>query len=263
MNVISWGGGVNSTAMIIGMAKKKLPVDLILFADPGGELPATYKFRKNFNKWLRKHNLPEIKTLYYTNENGDIQTLEEECLKYKTLPAPCFGYKNCSVKYKTGVVNKFCNNYQPCGDKWAKGEKVNRFIGYDAGEWRRKENAVIPEEYLRKYDNSYPLIAWGWHRQDCIKAIEAEGLPIPPKSACFFCPNTKKHEIFQLYKENRDLYERAIAIEKNGIVKSHDIKGLGRAWSWEDLIEADKRQVKMDFMEDIYIDDKIPCGCFD
>ena len=37
MNVVSFGGGTNSTAMIIGMYLHKIPIDLILFADTGGD----------------------------------------------------------------------------------------------------------------------------------------------------------------------------------------------------------------------------------
>lgn len=44
MNIVSFGGGTNSTAMIIGMYLRKIPIDLILFADTGGEQPHTYEF---------------------------------------------------------------------------------------------------------------------------------------------------------------------------------------------------------------------------
>ena len=43
MNIVSFGGGTNSTAMIIGMHQNKIPIDLILFADTGGEQPHTYE----------------------------------------------------------------------------------------------------------------------------------------------------------------------------------------------------------------------------
>ena len=33
MNIVSFGGGTNSTAMIIGMYQHKIPIDLILFTD--------------------------------------------------------------------------------------------------------------------------------------------------------------------------------------------------------------------------------------
>ena len=52
MNVVSFGGGTNSTAMIIGMYLHKIPIDLILFADTGGEQPHTYEFIETFNGWL-------------------------------------------------------------------------------------------------------------------------------------------------------------------------------------------------------------------
>lgn len=52
MNVVSFGGGTNSTAMIIGMYLHKIPIDLILFADPGAEQPHTYEFIQTFNVWL-------------------------------------------------------------------------------------------------------------------------------------------------------------------------------------------------------------------
>lgn len=49
MNAVSFGGGTNSTAMIIGMYLHKIPIDLILFADTGGEQPHTYEFIETFN----------------------------------------------------------------------------------------------------------------------------------------------------------------------------------------------------------------------
>lgn len=52
MNVVSFGGGTNSTAMIIGMYLREIPIDLILFADTGGERRHTYDFIEKFDAWL-------------------------------------------------------------------------------------------------------------------------------------------------------------------------------------------------------------------
>lgn len=38
--------------MILGMYHKHIPVDLILFADPGGEQPHTYAYLPIMNDWL-------------------------------------------------------------------------------------------------------------------------------------------------------------------------------------------------------------------
>lgn len=87
MNIVSFGGGTNSTAMIIGMYLHKIPVDLILFADTGGEQPHTYEFIRVFNAWLEKHGLPTITPVFYTDKDGNRLTLEAECLRSHTLPS--------------------------------------------------------------------------------------------------------------------------------------------------------------------------------
>ena len=44
INMVSYGGGVNSTALLIGLHQHRIPVDLILFADTGAEHPHTYAY---------------------------------------------------------------------------------------------------------------------------------------------------------------------------------------------------------------------------
>ena len=43
MNIVGYGGGTNSTAMIIGLYQRGVPIDLILFSDTGCEQPHTYE----------------------------------------------------------------------------------------------------------------------------------------------------------------------------------------------------------------------------
>ena len=113
MNIVSYGAGVNSTAMLVGMYEKGIPVDLILFADPGSEQPYTYDYLPIMDDWLARHGMPCIQTVYCTDKNGDRLTLEQECLCSGTLPAIAYGYKKCSLKHKAGPQDKFCNNYPP------------------------------------------------------------------------------------------------------------------------------------------------------
>ena len=61
----------------------------------------------------------------------------------------------------------FANHYAPCREVWQRGEKVNRYIGYDAGEVKRYEHSRKYNEADKKYHNRYPLIEeWGWNRDD-------------------------------------------------------------------------------------------------
>ena len=260
MNVVAYGGGTNSTAMLVGMYEKGIPVDLILFADPGSEQPYTYDYIPIMDEWLAQHRMPHIQVVSCTDKHGERLTLEQECLRSGTLPAIAYGYKKCSLKHKIAPQEKFCNNYPPCREVWAKGEKVFKYIGYDVDETRRKEGAREHDEADTKYTKVYPLMDWGWTREDCVAAIQRAGLPLPGKSSCFFCPSMKKKEIRTLYHRHRDLYERAIAIEDAAKPNLITFKGLGRDWAWRDFVAADLNQQAMCWM---FPEDDLPCNCHD
>lgn len=261
MNIINYGGGTNSTAMLIGMHRKGIPVDLIIFSDTGSEMPHTYQYLNDMNIWLKSHGMPEIIILEYANKDGKRVTLENDCLSNNSLPSIAYGFKTCSLKHKKSVQDKYCNHNAQCIDIWGKGEKVNRFIGFDAGEEKRKINAFVSNLQDKKFNTIYPLIDWGWYREDCIRVIQEEGLPLPGKSSCFFCPSMKKPEIKELKQKYPELYDRAIAIEDNAKENLISIQGLGRNYSWKNFMEFEESQIGMCFMYDP--ESEIPCGCYD
>lgn len=273
MNVVSFGGGTNSTAMIIGMYLHKIPIDLILFADTGAEQPHTYEFIAAFNAWLVKHGLPEITIAWKTTKEGARLTLEEDCLMYHRLPSIAYGFKGCSVKYKVAVQEKFCNNDPRCKAVWASGEKIHKFIGYDAGETRRIQHAAEGDEENKKYKNHYPLYEWGWDRAECARVVERAGLPRPGKSSCFFCPSMKKKEIQALWEEYPDLFQRAVELEHNAAGNLQTVKGLGRSWSWEsyhaEFLQAKELEDAQITFDDLFPEAMggclcgAPCGCYD
>lgn len=231
----SFGGGTNSAALLIGLYKHKIPIDLITFADTGAEHPHTYQFIEIINQWLAEHGMPQITVVQYVDRYGNRLSLETECLRSHTLPSIAYGHKRCSQKHKIAPQEKFCNHYAPCREVWQRGEKVNRYIGYDAGEVKRYEHSRKYNEADKKYHNRYPLIEeWGWNRDDCIREIKAAGLPQPGKSSCFFCPSMKKQEILYLKEHYPDLFNRAATLEENAMPYLKTVKGLGRSYSWKE-----------------------------
>ena len=252
--VTSYGGGTNSTAMLIGLVERQEPVDLILFADTGGERPGTYAYVKLFSAWLVERGYPEIQTVWYVNRSGEKVTLEERSLQTERLPSLAYGFKKCSMRYKRDPQNKFVNNWQPAKDCWERGEKVVKYLGFDADEPQRARDMDD-----KKYRYLYPLVQWNWGREECVEKIESVGLPQPGKSSCFFCPAMRSHEILQLKSCHPDLLERALAIERAAAPHCRgSIKGLGRDWKWESLTKADDMQMKM-----FLTGPSINCGCYD
>lgn len=260
MNVASFGGGVNSTAMLIGCHQRGIPVHLVLFANTGGEKPETYAYKEKFNVWLVANGMPSITVVRKTSSRdgryygpGEVLDLESYCLNMGTLPSIAYGYKTCSLKFKQEPQRKFVEAWEPAYADWLCGKPVTKLIGFDADEPHRAIQSPEPG-----YVNRYPLIEWQWGREECEQAIADAGLCVPPKSSCFFCPNMEELEILQLRDEHPDLLERALKIEENAPTHG-SIKGLGRDYSWKQILEFDAAQGSF-FPRTIK---RSPCECYD
>lgn len=257
----AWGGGVNSTALVIEWLRRGYPCNRILFADTGGEKPETYQYLFRFDAYLRKlanapkdentwhrppgfetyeRMLPQSRTLAVIRVvkrhsvmygNGPYGALETNCRTKGMLPSLAYGFKSCSQKYKHQPQEKFANNWTVSVKAWAEGRRVVKLLGIDYGEQRR---AKITED--KKYIYKYPLIDWRWDRDACIAAIAQVGLPVPPKSACFFCPASKKSEVAWLAKEHPVLFQRAVAMEQGAQLTT--VKGLGRGYAWGEYVKG-------------------------
>jgi hypothetical protein len=145
-----------------------------------------------------------------------------------------------------------------------RGQKIVRAIGFEAGEERRTYAHAAKaigldagEEHRLTWTRStpgtaklsreawldrnyfaywYPLMEWDFDRQRCKGIIADAGLPVPVKSACFFCPASKKHEIAWLQEHHPELLERALEIERNAQAKLKSVKGLGRSFAWDSYV---------------------------
>lgn len=248
---VSFGGGVNSAALLIGLRDRGVVPDAILFADTGAELPHTYAFIEQMQERLKAWNFPPlevVRKLYRKQFEG----LEGDCLRKKMLPGLAYGTRSCSIKYKGDILDTHLR-------RWIKARKAEKparkAIGYDAGEpWR--SNKVSPNPEL--WTAWYPLVEWGWDRAKCVEVLAAEGLAAG-KSSCFFCPAMKKGEVIKLAEEYPDYMARALAMEEAAFVghRSAAARGLGGTYRWSELLQNDKDQARFDFRENPFI----PCGC--
>lgn len=256
--IVAYGGGTNSVAMLCGFLDRNIIPELILFADTGSELPHTYEHIKVMDKKAREWfgiGIEIVEKLY----QGRSESLEQACLRKKQLPSLAYGRKACSMKHKIDPqvkrVKKWMDN---------QGAKtVFKAIGYDAAEGHRahfKEGQSLGKG--REEKNYYPLIEWGWNRNDCINVIKKHGIPLPGKSSCCFCPSMKTAEILRLRTEYPEYFARAIAIEENNIVTGPK-RGLRFGTPWSELVKADDEQLKMFEWLDKYDPQHQPCGCYD
>ncbi len=215
--VFSFGGGVQSVAAMILAAQGQIPYDTFVFANVGhdSENPATLRYIEQVVKpYMQQHGLHFVEvqrlnkakqpvTLYAYNMNPTNRSV--------TIPAHLRdggpGQRSCTSDWKVRVI-----------DKWIKANcegLVYVGLGITVDEFTRMK--MLKPVALRKAgplkSNRYPLIDLRLTRDACIRIIQAEGLPIPEKSSCWFCPFHSAKAWLDLSVQQPVLFAKAVELE--------------------------------------------------
>ena len=189
--IVSYGGGVNSTALIIYLVKNKFPLDHVVFSDTGDEMPETYEYVQYLNKYLKRHGVP----LDIVRPNS---TLSEVCTRRKVVPSQVWRW--CTRDHKVKPIHKFYKKLN---------SHIYQYMGIDYGELRRMKPSG--EDWIT---NLYPLIDFKIDRQGCLDLIRKARLKIPIKSGCYLCPYNNMERWGEIYKNHPDLFQKAMQIEE-------------------------------------------------
>ena len=191
---ISWGAGVNSTAIIalyiLGELQGKPEV---VFADTGGELPETYTYIEEVRDIIKAQGWKVTilrpfgnHAALYKNRCGG-KTLYECLWDMKVVPG--IKWRFCTCDYKRDPIKIYANGR-------------TKMIGICADELKRiREDAVYP---VRDYT-----------RQECFDLVLEAGLPPPHKTGCWFCPFQSKSQWIDLYDNYPDLWTYAVELENH------------------------------------------------
>ena len=126
------------------------------------------------------------------------------------------GRRKCTTDFKIKVISRWLKRAGASSDSPA-----TVLVGFSTDEFmrasnRRPINTEIPE---------YPLFDLNLDRSACKSLIAAAGLPVPPKSACYFCPFSRPSDWLRMRRNRPDLFLAAVELERVLINRS---VGLGR-----------------------------------
>lgn len=240
---INFGGGLNSTALIIECRNRGLHPDWILFADTGSEFPGTLEHVAAMKEWCA--GWAELTIVRWIRKDGSFESIHDNALRTHYLPSKAYGNAGCTWKWKIAPM-----------DKWRKAHGFDQgcfAVGYDAGEQSRIKKACQRGDD-QKLTPWYPLVAWGINREGCRKIAESAGFFVG-KSSCFMCPNMKKQEWSELKANHPSLYSIALKIE-DGAAENGNMRGRVH---WPGLRNRDRQG---DLLNDITNDRCGHGGCF-
>ncbi|WP_262401754.1 phosphoadenosine phosphosulfate reductase [Actinomadura sp. CNU-125] len=211
----SFGGGWQSTAALVLAARGELPIDTFVFANVGddSENPATLAYlREHAAPFARRNGLRLIE-LHRTRRDGTIETLYGRLTREgsRSIPIPVRmssgapGTRSCTADFKIRVIGRWLKR-QGAGP----GNPATVAIGITVDEIHRANNRRgDPHERL-----VYPLLDMGLRRADCPRIITSAGLPVPPRSACWFCPFRSVSAWQNTRRDDPELFERACRLEE-------------------------------------------------
>lgn len=221
IRAVSYGGGVQSTALLVLAAQRRIDFPLFLMANVGddSEHPATLQYVRNIAApYAKKHGIElrvlerrmvrsgETRTLYQNLTDPDRRSVGIPA----RMPSGAPGSRACTQDFKVDVVARYLRERGATAEDPAvvgigiSLDEIQRANGRTSIGWQR----IV-----------YPLIGVGeesglaMRRDDCMTVIREAGLPVPPKSSCYFCPFHSMDTWAEMRRTEPDLFEKAAALE--------------------------------------------------
>lgn len=226
---MSFGGGVQSTAMLVLAAQGAIDYPTALFCNVGddSENPATLAYIERYTKpYAAAHGIEFAELVKRTRDGAQETVMSRIRNGERSIGIPVRmsngapGARQCTQDFKIRVVAKEIKRRGATPDNPA-----TVALGISMDEFHRmRTDSGIP--YQR---NAYPLIDLDMDRQDCLNLIAAEGLPHPPKSSCYFCPFHTHAAWREMARQEPDLFVKSVALERF-INERQTALGKDRVW---------------------------------
>lgn len=214
IRVFSFGGGWQSMAALVLAAAGRLDYPLFLFANVGddSEHPGTLAyFHQHAAPFAAAHGI-ELVELHKKVRGGGQRTLYQDLTRpgdhSPNIPvraangAP--GARSCTSNWKVRVIRA---ELKRRGASPAAPAAMGLGISLDEVH-RANDRHADPVERIE-----YPLLDLRIRRSDCPGIITGAGLPMPPRSACWFCPLKRPSAWTAMRADEPELFARACALE--------------------------------------------------
>lgn len=221
VRVFSFGGGVQSHAVMVLQSQHLItPYDYFVFSNVGhdSENPATLEYIERYTKpFAAAHGIPfvEVQKIRRGGEQDTLLGFIERTQRAIPIPARMSngapGKRTCTETFKIAVVDRWIKKQNFSHAIIGLGISLDEFSRMRGEEWTNTRGKKSLGFWRRR---EHPLIDMRITRQQCTTLIARAGIPIPPKSSCFFCPFTRRAEWVEMRREKPTLFEEAVRIER-------------------------------------------------
>lgn len=199
LTVLSFGGGVQSTSLILLALEGSIKIDAAVFADTKWEPVAVYEHVERIRSLCNSVGFP-----FHVVSAG---SLREASLRERSRTAipmhlkkpdgsHAMSRRSCTRDFKIRVVQRKVREILG-------GSTRNKFVDMVLGISLDEAAARMTDSRISWASNVYPLVDLGWRRNNC-EDINAERGFAAPRSACIACPFRSDEHWLLLTPQERD-----------------------------------------------------------
>lgn len=225
-HAVSLSGGKDSTAMLLLMIERGMPIDIVLYADTGMEFPEMYEHLAKVDEYLYRERGLHLTTLRHP-KGFEWMMFEEP----KQKPS--------SIKRRTEQgLPLYGNGWPGVRVRWCTGQLKTHLISKKANELKGSYNAIhyvgiAADEAHRCKKDRYPLVEWNITEAEALAICYARGFDfgglyeIYHRASCWCCPFQRINELRNLRQHHPALWSRLLDLDKRA-VEQFGLGPLGR-----------------------------------
>lgn len=220
-HAVSLSGGKDSTAMLLLMIERGMPIDAVIFADTGMEFPEMYEHLSKVDDYLFRERGLHITTLRHPK--GFEWLMLEEPKKRQS----CLEYRE-----KSGIP-PYGNGWPGIRVRWCTGQLKTHLINREVERLEKEENAIhyvgiAADEAWRCKGEVYPLVEWGVTEAEALKICYDRGYDfgglykIYNRASCWCCPFQRIGELRNLRQYHPELWQKLLELDNKAIAQYGD-----------------------------------------
>ena len=212
----SLSGGKDSTAMLLLMIERNMPIDMVLYADTGMEFPEMYGHIAKLDAYLYEQRGIHITVLRHP-----------QGFEYLMFDEPKQKPSSIANRMKLGVP-LYGNGWPGIRVRWCTGALKTKLIDKEVKRLKGELNAlhyigIAADEAWRCKGEQYPLVDWGITEAQALQICYDRGYDfgglyeIYHRASCWCCPFQRIDELRKLRKHHPELWDKLRELDDRAI----------------------------------------------
>lgn len=217
-HAVSLSGGKDSSAMLLLMIERDMPINMVLSADTGMEFPEMYEHLAKLDEHLFRERGIHITTLRHPKG-----------FEYLMFDEPKQKPRSLENRAKLGIP-PYGNGWPGIRVRWCTGQLKTHLITKEVNRLKGELGAIhyvgiAADEEWRCKNERYPLVEWGITEAQALQACYDRGFDfgglyeIYHRASCWCCPFQRIDELRKLRKHHPELWEKLLELDRRALAQ--------------------------------------------